>query len=215
MNSRYWFLLAVVIGLLIWRHAATTPSPAPESPAAASRHEVYCPPPPRVKPGDPPLQTPVPASMQPVTLRGATLKPLAGFSVDARVLSRMDYRADTMSDWVPLDLALGWGNMRRDDVLSRLHISQSNRWYFYRWHGTPPLPPREIIRSSANMHLIPANAAVAREFAAIRQNDSVHIQGWLVELTTHTGWRYRSSTTREDTGSESCELILVCSISRN
>ena len=59
--------------------------------------------------------------------------PVAGFSIDARVLSREEYAVGREADLSPLDLALGWGPMRRDDVLSQLKISQGARFYTYRW----------------------------------------------------------------------------------
>jgi hypothetical protein len=40
----------------------------------------------------------------------------------------------------------------------------------------------------------------------------VRIEGWLVEAVAPDGWRWRSSTTRDDSGNGACELIYVCSI---
>src|SRR3982750_735701 len=45
------------------------------------------------------------------------LKPLATFSVDARVLHRRNYRYDAGAALVPVDLALGWGVMSDQRVL--------------------------------------------------------------------------------------------------
>jgi hypothetical protein len=156
----------------------------------------------------------VPASLAPFRLQAATLKPLAGFSVEARVLSREDYSVGREADLSPTDLALGWGRMRDDDVLSRLDISQGGRFYSYRWEDQPPLPPPEIVRSSANMHLIPANEAAAEALRRVRKDDRVRIDGWLVEAEATDGWRWRSSTTREDSGAGACEVIYVCAIER-
>ena len=91
----------------------------------------------------------------------ATLQPLAGFSVDARVLSREDYSsAARPSCRRPTSPSAGarW----RDGLAERLDISQSSRWYHYQWSGEPPSATGEIARSSANMHMIPADAATAR-----------------------------------------------------
>lgn len=142
----------------------------------------------------------------------ATLEPLAGFSVDARVLSREDYITGREADLAPTDLALGWRRMADDDVLSRLDISQSSRWYRYSWSGEPPLPVDEIVHTSANMHIIPADAAVARQLRAVRRGDRVRIDGWLVEAKAADGWHWRSSLTREDTGGGACEVIYACAI---
>jgi hypothetical protein len=147
-------------------------------------------------------------------LQAATLSPLAGFSIDARVLSRRDYSHGREAELSPTDLALGWQRMADDAVLSRLEINQGNRWYYYRWRGDPPIAPPEIARSSANMHLIPADAATAKVLRSVNRDDRVRIDGWLVEAQTTDGWRWRSSTSRDDSGQGGCEVIYVCAITR-
>jgi hypothetical protein len=104
--------------------------------------------------------------------------------------------------------------MEHDAVLSQLDISQDNRWYRYRWRAGPPIPPQEIAQSSANMHLIPSDATTAAALRAIRRGDRVRVDGWLVEAQSADGWRWRSSTSRGDTGAGACELVYVCAITR-
>jgi hypothetical protein len=104
--------------------------------------------------------------------------------------------------------------MRDDTVLAHLDIDQSNRWYHYRWQGAPPIPVDEIVRSSANMHMIPSSDTIAKELARVRKGDRVRIEGWLVEADAPDGWRWRSSLTREDSGSGACEVVYVCGITR-
>ena len=70
----------------------------------------------------------------------------------------------------------------------------------------------EIVRSSANMHLIPADAAVAQALRGVRAGQHVRIDGWLVQADAPDGWRWRSSLTREDSGGGACELVYVCGI---
>ena len=144
----------------------------------------------------------------------ATLQPLAGFSVDARVLSRENYRLGREAELSPTDLALGWGRMGDEAVLSKLAISQAGRWYHYRWRGDPPIPPQEIIQSSANMHMIPSDRTVASALREVRPGQRVRIDGWLVQVDAKDGWHWRSSLTRHDTGGGACEVVYVCSISR-
>jgi hypothetical protein len=157
---------------------------------------------------DAPRQT-EPVDRSPVTHAGFELTPLADFSLEARVLSRHDYAFDAESALAPTDLAFGWGRMSDSSVLDRLDISQAGRFYSYRWKDEPPLPPAEIVRSSANMHLIPADAGVARELARVRAGMVVTLRGRLVEASGADGWRWRSSLTREDSGAGACELVLV------
>jgi hypothetical protein len=175
-----------------------------------------CPLPPRVERGALPLQSQVPGGLAlPALARArARMTALAGFSIEARVLSREDYRRGREAEYSPLDLALGWGRMTDDAVLSRLDIRQGGRWYRYSWRDQPPIPVHEIVRSSANMHLVPANDAVATALQGIERGDRVRIDGWLVQIDAADGWRWRSSLTREDSGGGACELIYVCAVSR-
>lgn len=210
MKLRTVLFAGAALMALVWWLSSRSPQGAVQASAASPG----CPLPPAVRKGNAPLQSDVPDSLRPFTLAAATLKPLAGFSVDARVLSREDYRMGREAELSPTDLALGWERMREDEVISQLSISQSSRWYNYRWEREPPLPPHEIATSSANMHMIPADAAVADALDAIRKGDNVRIDGWLIEANAPDGWRWRSSTTREDTGGGACEVIYVCSISK-
>jgi hypothetical protein len=40
----------------------------------------------------------------------------------------------------------------------------------------------------------------------------VQLQGWLIRTDDPSGWHWRSSLSREDTGAGACELVLVCAI---
>ena len=108
------------------------------------------------------------------------LTPLAGFRVQARLLSRRNYGFGPDAVASPTDFALGWGPMRDGAVLSLLSISPSGRRYRQRWHGEPPLPPAEIACSSANMHVIPSNAQAAAGLRKTRRDDNLRIDGWRV-----------------------------------
>src|SRR3546814_16418773 len=109
----------------------------------------------RAEAGGAPLQSEPPRSLPAFALEAATLQPLAGFSIDARVLSREDYSTGREAGLSPTDLALGWQEMAADAVLSRLDISPSGRWYRYRWPGEPPLPPAPTFPSRPNLHHLP------------------------------------------------------------
>jgi hypothetical protein len=93
-------------------------------------------------------------------------------------------------------------------VLDKIRISQSNRFYFWRVDEFP-IPRRDIERSSANMHMIPANGALASRLKSVRVGQVVRIDGWLVEAQGDDGWRWRSSLTRDDSGAGGCEVVFV------
>jgi hypothetical protein len=143
----------------------------------------------------------------------ALITPLAGFSIAARVLAREDYHLGREADYSPTDLALGWGPMAAPGLAERLSVSQAGRWYTYRWDGDgPPIAPYDIATHSANMHLVPASPEAARAIEAVREGEMVRMDGWLVRIDADDRWHWQSSTSRDDTGSGACELVLVCSI---
>lgn len=140
--------------------------------------------------------------------KGYTIAPLQTFDIEARVLGVKSYRTGREADLSPVDLALGWGRMSDSAVLEQVSISQGNRFYFWRVKEFP-IPREEIERSSANMHMIPADSGIERRLDQVREGQRVRIQGWLVEARGPDGWRWRSSLTRNDTGAGACEVIYV------
>lgn len=211
MSLRVWLSIALLLAAVGWWYSPLSPRTPPVA-ALAPGTSVHCPQPPHVAAGQPPLQSPVPAALQPFHLAVAELEPLAGFSLEARVLSRRDYRLGRESALSPTDLALGWGAMATPGMSEQLQIEQSARWYSYRWSGAAPLPPAEIAYSSANMHLIPADVAAAAALRRVRAGDRVRIEGWLIQAEAADGWHWRSSLTREDVGAGACEVVYVCTL---
>jgi hypothetical protein len=137
-----------------------------------------------------------------------TLLTRAHVELTARVLSRKDYSWGADADLIPMDLALGWGRMSDSGVLAKIDISQSGRFYY--WHVREfPIPHREIERSSANMHMIPADAGVKHQLEQVREGEVLHIEGFLVDASRADGWHWNTSMTRDDTGAGACELIYV------
>lgn len=212
MSARSWLVLMVLLAGLGWWYSPVSPRVPTVAAPATGAAQAACTLPPRVVSGDVPRQSALAGAMAPVRLQAATLSPLAGFSIEARVLSRRDYSFGREAELSPTDLALGWQRMADDTVLTQLEINQGSRWYRYRWRSDPPIAPQEIARSSANMHLIPVDAAIAKALRAVRRDDRVRIDGWLVEAQSADGWRWRSSTSRDDSGQGGCELIYVCAI---
>ncbi len=137
------------------------------------------------------------------------LTPRAGYEITARILSREDYRLDTIADLVPEDLALGWGPMSDNLVLAHFEISQGARFYSWRPRDALPVPLRTVISHSANTHVIPANENARRQLSALRVGQVVHLSGQLVDGRRDDGAWLQTSTTRADTGAGACEVMLV------
>ncbi len=152
------------------------------------------------------------SKQQGFTHNGYHITPLEDFSIEARVLAAKDYTFGREADLAPVDLALGWGTMSDEAVLSKISISQSNRFYHWRVDAFP-IPRKEIELQSANMHMIPADSQVEKTLKSVRPGQVVKITGYLIEAKADDGWRWKSSLTREDTGAGACEVIFVKSLS--
>lgn len=199
-----WLLLAIVLTVPAWQWWRL-PVPAVN------------PPPPAVGPvaGDPataPVQRDLDRGPR-FTVNGIAARALAEYTVSGRVLSTRRYRMGRSAALAPVDLALGWGRMSDPRVIDRLDIHQGGRWYFWRHEGAPPLPADEITRSSANVHLIPADRAVASALRRADAGQRITLRGYLVELRGDDGWHWTSSLRRDDSGDGSCELMYVQAVS--
>lgn len=200
-----WALLSVMVLALVW--AGRKPGgDVPSTP------DFACPSPPLVASIDAPLQSSVPSSLGAFKRDDATITPLAGYSVEAKIMAREDYSFDEGAQFSPTDLALGWGPMSREETYKALNISQSGRWYFYSWAGEPPLEQNKIVSNSANHHIVPGNAQVASALAALDEDQQVRLDGWLIKIDRPDGWHWQSSLSRDDSGDGSCELFYVCAI---
>jgi hypothetical protein len=137
-----------------------------------------------------------------------SFRALAEYSIKARVLSRNNFSVGKESEISPFDLALGWGPISDQSIIDKIDISQSNRWY--RWKADVlPIPAREISLSSANVHIIPKDETMKDKFDNVYSGSLIEMKGYLVEITTTDGWRWKSSLKRDDTAGGSCELFWV------
>ena len=136
----------------------------------------------------------------------------AEFELRARVLSIEYYRWGNEANLSPVDLALGWGVMSDQAVLDRISISQGARWYFTRYEFPAPVTDRQIITSSSNMHMIPANSWVADKLDEVRKGSIIQLKGFLVDVDSDSGFFWRTSLRRDDTGNGSCEIFYVESL---
>ena len=194
MTGRIFILSVIVLGYLVIRDWDSGPIEHP--------------------PGVLVTERPVQADLQPTTfpLGDYLLTRKASFEIRARVLSKEPYYLGRTADLAPIDLALGWGVMSDSAVLSQIEISQSARWYRTRYDLPPPIADKQIIFNSSNMHMIPARKDIERSLKKLREGDIVVIKGTLVDVDHVSGWYWRSSMSRLDTGKGACELVYVESL---
>lgn len=169
--------------------------------------------PPGVLVADEPSQIMLPKDTPAFSYSKFRLKPLAIFSIEARVLHRKIYRYDMQAALVPVDLALGWGPMSDQRVINQLSISQSARFFWFEYPGQPPIPKDQIISHSTNVHIIPATKAIASRCKSLREGALVHLSGDLVEASGPNIPSWSSSLSRTDTGNGACELMWVKELS--
>ena len=157
---------------------------------------------------DDPLQADADGA-SPAVLGRWRLTPRARYDITARILAREDYRFDRLSDLIPEDLALGWGPMSDNKVIRAFDISQSVRFYSWMPKQALPIPRQAVIEHSANTHVIPADAGVARQLKRARIGQVIHLRGYLVNAVRDDGAYITTSMTRSDSGPGSCEVLLV------
>lgn len=191
--KKWLFLAAFVAALAWWLH---------EPPAEWRGHPA---------PHDPRQDT---EQLPPPFAHGDyTVTPLARYALTAVVLGRERYRHDINAELAPVDLALGWGPMSDAAAINALSITQSSRWYEYRWGAEgAPLHPSDIAHHSANTHCLPSTPALRKKLLAVRRHDLVSLSGYLVEISGPDGYRWRSSLTRSDTAGGACEVVWLTAL---
>lgn len=136
------------------------------------------------------------------------IKALAEYKIKGRVLSRNNFSIGKESKLSPVDFALGWGPMSDQDVIDKIEVSQSNRWYHWETKSYP-IPRQEVSLNSANVHIIPKDDLLEDKLSDVYKGSLIEMSGYLVEVTSEDGWHWKSSLRRDDTAGGSCELFWV------
>ena len=63
------------------------------------------------------------------------------------------------------------------------------------------------------MHMIPATRTIGRKLKSLRVGDIIKLDGLLVDVDHDSGWFWRTSMSRMDTGAGACEIVFVESLS--
>jgi hypothetical protein len=158
-----------------------------------------------------PQQTP--ATQAPFRFGTFEVAPQADYDIEARVLSVERYRFDGGARLSPIDFAVGWGPMSDSAVLQHFRVTQGAR-FFTIYPGDGAIDLRLALRSSANMHLVPANGHVEDRLLGVRPGNVVHLKGYLIDVHGDDGYTWNSSLTRDDTGDGACELFWVTQVAK-
>jgi hypothetical protein len=57
--------------------------------------------------------------------------------------------------------------------------------------------------------MIPAYSFIRKKLKGVRVGDIVRLQGKLVDIDHPSGWHWRTSLRRDDTGGGSCEIVYL------
>jgi len=116
----------------------------------------------------------------------------------------------------PVDFAVVWGELSKEEAKKHIRYSQNNRWYYFYYDEESPYDCAFISAHSANMHILPANENIRNAVLSVCVGDYIRLKGYLVNID---GKRsdgqivyWRSSLSRNDTGDGSCEVMWVIEI---
>ena len=157
-----------------------------------------------------PEQSPL-ARAEAIALKEFQLQPQARYRLEARVLAVERYRADAGAALAPVDFAVGWGPMSDSATLKHFRVTQGSRFYTL-YPDEDAIDIATALRSSANMHLIPANRSVRDTLGRARPGSIATLSGLLVNVSRDDGFTWHTSLSREDSGAGACELMYVESV---
>ncbi len=145
------------------------------------------------------------------------ISPRAEYKVGAVVGRKKRYRRDAMAPVAPYDLALFWGILAYPENLRQITVRQNRRRYYFFLKRDAKLSTDWVYLNSSNNHIIPANDNIRRALSLVRKNETIEIEGYLVDVRAIIDGRssnWKTSMVRDDTGDGACEIIYVTKLRR-
>ena len=139
-----------------------------------------------------------------------SIEVLQPFRGDFRILGSKIYTDDAQAKFSPIDYAVSWGMFAEPEIARTISVNQYDRYLNWKMPYVP-VPVEQAMQMVSNMHIIPANPAIAEQITQVKRGDLVRLQGELVEIKDHD-LVWRSSLTPTDTGDGACEVFRVSSI---
>jgi hypothetical protein len=142
------------------------------------------------------------------------ITPRAKYTLKARVLSINKEYSDSRIG--PVDIVVGWGAMSDQKVLDRIKIWQDNTRHWYcSPRGTDwPIDLDAVALQAVNTHIIPANPEIEKKVKSIGRGDLFEIKGFLVDVSSKSGFMWRTSVDPSGFGDHSCKIIWVESLDK-
>ncbi|MBK7106547.1 MAG: hypothetical protein IPH62_14815 [Ignavibacteriae bacterium] len=136
-----------------------------------------------------------------------TITAIAKFESTCKALHLKTYSNDKMSNFAPLDIAVGWGKMSDQTIVDKFEIKQQHRWYVWRTKQFP-IPRKEVELNGSNIHIIPANEEVENQLDEIKNGNIISLKGYLVNVKDKDSkFIWKTSLKRDDNGSGACEIL--------
>jgi len=143
--------------------------------------------------------------------------PIAKYKIAAVVGSKKNYTSTgewgDLCDFVPVDLLLVWGKLAKPKQYEHLTFDQYGRWGYINYESDIGLSSLYVETHFSNSHIIPANDNVIEGINAIKKDQIIILEGYLVTaaVTNSEGFEtiVSSSLTRGDQRDGACELIYV------
>jgi hypothetical protein len=181
---------------------------------------VWQPSPDALKPWLPPVQSKTSGNAFEKTFENGkfTIFPLYTYSAAALVVGIKKYSYGWEAQVAPYDLALAWEELSKPNYNKFVRFSQRDRWYYFNLKPGTPFDVGFVYRRSSNNHMIPHTPNILNALAGLEEGDVIGIRGYLVRLEGAWNGRtvfWKSSTSRNDTGDGSCELIYVTSLQKD
>ena len=137
------------------------------------------------------------------------IKPVATYEINARVVSKRNYTEDWDGELMPVDLALAWGDLAKEEYHQFMNYHHSDRYFSWRSSRENKLNKNYIISHSANVHFISPNKNIENALISVGTDDRVRIKGYLVNVEGPSGQVRRTSLIRDDIGSGACENVYI------
>ncbi|MDQ8997030.1 hypothetical protein [Acinetobacter soli] len=142
--------------------------------------------------------------------KGQAISVLKPFYGDFRILGSKQYFHDEQAKFSPIDYAVSWGLFAHPNIASQIKINQYDRYLNWSMR-TVPVPPEQALKMVSNMHIIPANPAIAKQITQVKRGDLVRLKGDLVEVKDNN-LVWTSSLAPGGVGDGACEVFRVSSI---
>lgn len=143
---------------------------------------------------------------KPFPFKEYNIIPLKKIEGTVRVIKHKRYYFDSKSEYSPVDVLVGWGDLSDERNLDHLHFSVSNRLSDIEF-SRPPLPLKQLYQQTALWHLVPSNERIENEIKHMREGNMLMLSGYIVNVESETEFGWRSDTINKG-GNEHPNIII-------